>query len=168
MSSFASNRTSTLTRPADTSAYADLDLVATDTTAVSVAVPSFTLLTYTGAIGGGTGNGSITRLRLVSNHTTGLSAKPVAVRLWTAAPTYTNGDNGAYAVATGAAGYLGKFTGTFEQFADGAVADLSLAVGAQLRVNLASGTAIYWDLQIVTGFTPQSGKTFTLTAEVGQ
>lgn len=163
---FADNPTSVLTRPADTTAYSANDLVASSTTAGTVVVPSFALNIYN--VTSGAGNGFITRLRLASNHTTGLAAIDVAVRLWAVAPTYTNGDNGAYAVATGAAGYLGKFTGTCEQFADGAVCNLSLAVGQHISVKLASTNDVYWDLQAVTGFTPQSGKTFTLTPEIVQ
>ncbi len=166
MSSFASNPTSTLTRPADTNAYTANDLVASSVTAGSVVVPSFALNVWN--LASGAGGGFITRMRLMSNHTTGLAGIQVAVQLWSVAPTFTTGDNGAYAVATGAAGYLGRFTGTFQQFADGAVCELAPVVGPHLSVKLASTNLVYWDLQAVTGFTPQSGKTFTLTPEIVQ
>lgn len=164
MGSYTSNRTSVLTRPSDTTAYAINDLIASSVTAGSIVVPPVVFYRdqYNRA------GGMIVRLRIVSNHTTGLSGVAVVVRVWAAAPTFTNGDNGAYAVATGAANYLGKFAGTFEQFADGAVAELVPSVGSVVGVVGAVAGSIYWDLQTSTAFTPQSGKTFTLTAEVDQ
>ena len=156
------NPSSVLTRPADTTAYTANDLVASNTTAGSVVVPSVTVMRSDG------GGASIPKLLLLSNHATGLSGVGVTVRLWSVAPTYTNGDNGAYAVATGGAGYLGKFTGTFEQFGDGAAAELVPAVGSFEAIKLAAGQLLYWDLQITSAATPQSGKTFTLVPQVLQ
>lgn len=162
-SGYVANPTSgVLTRPADTNAYAANDLIASSTTAGSVVVPTVTIARVAG------GSGTIPKLTLFSNHTTGLSGISVAVRLWRAAPTYTNGDNGAYAVATGAANFIAKFTGTFEQFGDGAVAVLEPSVGAVVALKLASGLTVAWDLQALAGFTPQSGKTFTLVPQVLQ
>ena len=152
----------TLTHASGTTAYAANDLVASHGTAGSVSVPTVSIMRVDG------GSGSIPKLLLRSNHTTGLSAISVAVRLWSAAPTYTNGDNGAYAVATGAASFLGKFTGTFEQFGDGAVAELEPSVGSLSSLKLASGQLVYWDLQATTAFTPQAAKTFTLIPQVLQ
>jgi hypothetical protein len=157
-----SNPSSPLTRPADTTAYAANDLIASNTTAGSVVVPSFTAMRVAA------GGASIAKLRLLSNHTANLGSVGVKVRLWSAAPTYTNGDNGAYAVATGAAGHLGTFTGTFEQFGDGASAALVPDAGSFDSIKLAAGQLIYWDLQTTTAFTPQSGKTFTLVPQVLQ
>lgn len=158
VNSILTNPTSTLTRPANTTAYAVGDVISSNTTAGSVVVPSF-------AIANSAGAAIIPRLRLSSNVTTGWSAISLQVNLWTAAPTYTNGDNGAYAVATGAAGYLGSCQISLNQFGDGAVGVGAISNGANIK--LASGTSIFWDLQIVTGTpTPTSGQTFTLTAEV--
>ncbi|HEY3695141.1 hypothetical protein [Phenylobacterium sp.] len=160
----ASNPASTLTRPANTTAYTANNLVGSSVTAGSVVVPSFTAARIAA------GSFRVAELRLASNHTTGLAGVQVTVRLWTAAPTYTNGDGGAYAVATSGAGvnYLGTFVGTFEQFADGAAAILSSQSGFVRSVKLASGQTVYWDLQALTAFTPQSGKTFTLTPSLEQ
>ena len=156
------NPTAVYTRPADTTAYTAGDLVSNNTTAGSITVQSFAASRVTA------GSGLIRRIRLTSNHTTGLSAIQFKVRLWTTAPTYTNGDNGAYAVATGAAGYIGSFLATFEQFADGATAIGAPTVGAEVAFKLGSGTAIFWDMEAITGFTPQSAKTFTIAAEILQ
>lgn len=158
------NPTSTLTRPADTTAYALNDLIASSTTAGSVVVPSFTATRVAA------GSGTIPRVRLYSNVTTGWDAATVTIRLWSAAPTYTNGDNGAYAVATGAAGYLASFPVTLNQVADGAYGVAAPAVGNALSFKLTSGTSIFWDLQLTTiaGNTPISAQTFTLIPEILQ
>lgn len=157
-SSVITNPTSTLTRPADTTAYASGDLVASSTTAGSIVVPSF-------AITNSAGGAIIPRVRLTTNKTSGWGIA-VTVNLWSTAPTYTNGDNGAYAVATGAAGWLCSFAITLMQYADGATGFGSPSVGNACIAKLASGTAIYWDLQVGAAATPASGQTFTLTAEV--
>jgi hypothetical protein len=156
------NPTSVLTRPGDTNAYAVNDLIASSTTAGSVTVPSFTGTRVSA------GAGWIERLRLYTNHTTGLDLVQVRVRLWTAAPTFSNGDNGAFAVATGAAGYLGRAEGILEQFGDGAVAILVPYTGQSFGIKLSSGTSVYWTLETLTAFTPASGKTFTLVPEIRQ
>lgn len=159
---FTVNPTSVLTRPADTTAYTALDLIASSTTAGSVVVPSVTVARVTA------GGITIPKIALYSNHTTGLASVSVTIRLWSAAPTYSAGDNAAYAVATGAASCLGKFTGIFEQFADGAVAFLVPDTGVVSMLKLASGQLIYWDLQTNSGFSSQSGKTFTAVPQVAQ
>jgi hypothetical protein len=96
--------------------------------------------------------------------TTGLSGINFRARLWSAAPTYGAGDNGAYSVATGGANLLASFTGAFEQFGDGAVAQLMPEYGSPC-IKLASGQSVFWDLQTLDTFTPQSGKTFQLILE---
>lgn len=154
---------SALTAVGGATAYAALDLIASSATAGSIVVPSVSIMRVAA------GSGFLAKIRLFSNATTGLSAAGVALRLWSAAPTYTNGDNGVYAVATGAAGFLGKYTGTFEQHADGAVADLIDASGGPGdAIKLASGQVVYWDLQATTGFTLAAGKTFTPVPQMFQ
>lgn len=164
MGGHTANPTSTLTRPANTTAYSQNDLIASNTTAGSVAVPSVSVARVAA------GSCMIRRVRLSTNVTTGWGGAALLVRLWSAAPTYTNGDNGAYAVATGAAGYLGAFNVVLEQWADGAVGAGSPVVGGDVGIKLASGQVIYWDVQTIgsAGLTPISGQTFTLTPEVYQ
>lgn len=156
------NPTGLYTRPNDTTAYAVNDLVSNNTTAGSITVQSVAAARVAA------GSGLIRRCRLTTNHTTGLDGVQIKVRFWSAAPTYTNGDNGAYAVATGAAGYLGSMTVTLEQFADGASGNGSPAVGSEIAFSLGSGTSVFWDMQTLSIFTPQASKTFTLTAETLQ
>lgn len=155
------NPAAVLTRPANTTNYAQNNLVASSTTAGSVSVPSV-------AIANAAGGALIPRLRLATNKAAGWDTAVIRVRLWSAAPTYTNGDGGAYAVATGAAGFLAQFDVTLSQFGDGAIGAGAPGVGTAAAIKLASGTAIFWDLQYTgsAALTPASGQTFTLTAEV--
>lgn len=153
---------STLTRPANTTAYAGSSsspvLIASSTTAGSVVVPSFAITASNGAL--------IPRLTIRTNATTGWGGINLVVTLWTAAPTYTNGDGGAYAVATGSAGQRAQYTCTLAQMGDGAVCQASSAVGSSPLIAPAAGTNVFWDIQVAGAATPISGQTFTLTPEV--
>jgi hypothetical protein len=157
---------STLTRPANTTAYAQNDLIADNATAGSIIVPSLSLTprrTF-----------ELQQGFLYTNLTTGFTTFAGHIDLWTTAPTFTNGDNGAYAVATGAAGWIGHLTsdvvGTFNQFADGPCApvqtgDTYSSTGAFPHCIVPSSEGeIFWTLRETdaTGFTPISGQIFTL------
>lgn len=154
------NPTSTLTRPANTTNYAQSQLIASSVTAGSVVVPSFAIANSAGGV-------EIQRLRLRTTATANWGTT-FTVNLWTAAPTYTNGDGGTYAVATGSAGYLCTLNFTLTQFGDGAAGAAAPAVGNACGPRLASGTSIFWDLQYTgsAALTPLNAQTFTLTAEV--
>ena len=147
---------STLTRPANTTAYSSSQIIASSTTAGSVVVPRFTLPG---------GKGFVPRLRLTTSATTGWGTT-LTITLWRAAPTYTNGDGGTYAVATGAASRIGQFSCTLTQYGDGASGECSVTVGNFATTSLPSGTSVYWDLQTTASATPISGQTFTLSAEL--
>ena len=133
-------KTSTLTRPADTLVYAVGDLIASSTTAGSVVVPSFTV----------TPGSAISALRLVTNKTSGWGGVTLSANAWIAAPAFTNGDNGAYAVATGYANYLGTFLFSLIQFGDGASARATVNLGGIIWERLPSGLLVYWDLKAMT------------------
>jgi hypothetical protein len=154
------NPTSTLTRPANTTAYAANQLIASSTSAGSVVVPSFAI-----AISGGS---AITaRLRLRTNAVTGWGGVNFSINLWSVAPTYANGDGGAYAVSIGSANWLANFLiPSLQQFGDGAIGGGGLTSANEMAIKLGSGTAIFWDLQILSAATPVSGQTLTFTAEV--
>jgi hypothetical protein len=148
------NPTSTLTRPANTTAYASGELIANSTTAGSVVVPSFTVP----ASGVG-----IQRIRLKTNATTGWGGVNILVTLWGAvAPTYTNGDGGTYAPAT-TGDMLGQYMVTLNQYGDAASGNGAIVVGSVAA--LAGYSTLYWDAQIQSAATPISGQTFKLTAE---
>jgi hypothetical protein len=154
------NPTSILTRPANTTAYASGQLIADNVTAGSIGSHSF-------AISTSAGGAIIPRLRLRTNATSGWGGVNVSINLWSAAPTYTNGDGGAYAPATGGASWLTNFlVSAMVQFGDGAVGAGSPTIANEMMIKLASGTAIFWDLQILSAAIPTSGQTFTLTAEI--
>jgi hypothetical protein len=155
------NPTSTLTRPANTTAYAQNNLVASSVTAGSVTVPSVTAARVTA------GSAMLRRFRLTTNKTSGWDGTTFTVRFWSVAPTYANGDGGAYSVSTGAANYLGSANVTLSQFGDGATGIGVPTVGTEIAVKLASGSTILWDLQYTgsAALTPASGQTFTLIPE---
>lgn len=163
---------SVLTRPNDTTAYAQNDLIASSTTAGSVVVPKFTIPDgdHVKAI-------EINRGRLITNLTTGFTTFAGHIDLWSVAPTFTNGDNGAWAVTTGAANWLGHATtdvaGTYGQYGDGA--SIAVSVGASFSqannpflFERAPGDFLYWSLRETdaTGFTPIANQTFTLILDV--
>jgi hypothetical protein len=159
----ATNPTSTLTLTSATTAYTAGQLIASNASAGSVVVPSF-------AIANSAGAAAISRVRLTTNDATGTAwgAQTIQVDLWSAAPTFTNGDRGAWAVATGSAGHLGMFycIVSAEQ-GDGAWAECAPTVGNAVLVKLGSGTAIYWTLNALTGSgVTGASKVFTLTAEI--
>lgn len=147
-----------VTRPANTTNYAQNNLIASSTTAGSVVVPSFSVANSGAAI---------PRVRLTTNKTSGWDGVIIRVRLWQSAPTYTNGDGGAYAVATNAFGLLGVFDVTLNQFGDGAsgIAAPNNGTAAWIKV---PGTSVFWDLQYTgtAALTPASGQTLTLTTEL--
>lgn len=149
--------TSVLTRPNDTTAYAQNDLIASSTTAGSIVVPSFGIQSHT----------TIKRLRLYTNKTSGMGTFQGFVELWKTAPTLTNGDNGAYAIATGAASWIGSSTlAVMTQVADGGYTTGVPTTGSEFGI-IHGGSTIYWTLKEAdaTGFTPAANQTFTLVAE---
>jgi hypothetical protein len=148
--------TSSLTRPSNTTAYAAGQLIGSNLVAGSLVVPSFSVPANTPII---------SALRLWTNVTTGWAGAIINMNLWTAAPTYSNPDGGAYAVATGAGSWIGQFSVSLNQFADGASGRAGVSNGPAI-VLPASLTTVYWDMQIFSAITPISGQVFHLTAEM--
>jgi hypothetical protein len=144
--------------------YKPGDLIASSATAGSVVVPSFAIATSAGGA-------LLSRIRIpISLGPFGWQGIQLSVNLWSAAPTYTNGDAQPYAVATGSAGWLANFLVSLTQFGDGAVGAGPLTVGNEMTLKLASGTAVYWDLQVVNvanNFVqPGASQTFTIIPEL--
>ncbi len=158
----ATNPASTLTLTATTTAYSAGQLIANNATGASVTVPSFTIANNGGAAW-------LQRLRLVSNDTTSTAWPSVIVYvdLWSAAPTFTNGDRTAYS-PTGAANWLATFVCTFSAtiYADGIPATCVPLGGQGMLIKL-SGQTLYWTAYAFTasGVTGAS-KTLTLTPEL--
>ena len=162
--SSVSNPTSTLTLPSTTTAYSAGQLIASSATAGSVVVPSFTLQSP--------GSALIPRLRLSTNDSTSTAwgAVSIQVDLWSAAPTFTNGDRGTWSPATGTANHLGAYICTMSaEYGDGAYAECAPSVGTVSVPKLATGTTVYWSLEAVSASgTTGASKVFTLTPELLQ
>jgi len=154
----ASSPPSTLTLPAPTTAYSAGNLIANSATAGNVVNPSFAIPPTGGAI-------ALAELTTNDTTATAWGAQSINIDLWSAAPTWTNGDRGAWSPATGTSVHLGTFTCTMSaEYGDGAFAECAPAVGSFVPIP-AGVTTVYWSLQAVTGSgVTGSGKTFTLTA----
>jgi hypothetical protein len=152
----------TLTRPADTTAYASGDLVANSTTAGSVTAFSFTNAARVAA-----GSLRIDRVRLYKSGTSAANAS-FRVHLYNANPSgIANGDNGAW--LTSIAGYIGAFdfsAANARVFSNGIeIAGLPL-IGSAVVAQLPSGTTLFALLEARGAYTPVSGETFSIRAEV--
>jgi hypothetical protein len=153
---------SSFTRPADTTAYASGDLVASSTTAGSVTPLSFTAARVAA------GSFSVLRGRIKKSGTSATNAA-FRIHLFTVSPTVTSGDNGAFAIATGIAGYLGYLDVTSMQTAgDGCMGHGAPNVGSAIVVDLSSGQVIYGLLEARGAYTPDNAETFDVCLEVFQ
>jgi hypothetical protein len=163
LSPSGTNPTSTLTLTSATTAYTAGQLIANNATAGSVVVPSFAIATSAGSA-------AIGRLRLSANDATSTAwgAQTVQVDLWSTAPTFTNGDRGAWLAATGSAAHLASFSCSMSAVqGDGVFGECSPSVGSFALPKLASGTSIFWTLKASTGSgVTGASKVFTLTAEL--
>jgi hypothetical protein len=140
--------------------YKPNDLIGSAAVAGSVVVPSF-------SIASAAGGAILPRIRIrTSLSPLSWQGVNLSVNLWSAAPTYTNGDAQPYAVATGSATWLGNFLVTLTQFGDGTVGAGQLTGANEMALKLASGTAVYWDLQILSYVAPAASQTFTLIPEL--
>ena len=167
-----SNTLSVLQLTSATTAYVANNLIATNATAASVSVPFITI--------NNPKNGTATdRLELLSNDSTSTAwgAQTIQIDLWAGtvnasgvlvAPTFTNGDRGAFAVATGSAGHKASFTCTMGAVnGDGVYGECSLVVGTWAALVPPSGsTGFWWTAKAVTGSGVTGvSKTLTLVLE---
>lgn len=153
-----------VTRPADTTAYAVGDLVANSTTPGVVVPLSWSVARVAG------GCGMIRKARIKSNRTTAAVPTGGSFKLWLfqSSPTVTNGDNGAI-LPTQAASYLGVLSFVIDRaMSDGVVGNGTPDAGSEILFDLASGTTIYGLLECRGAFTPVSGEVFTIELEVLQ
>ena len=149
----------TFNRPADTLAYASGDLVANSTTAGSVTALSLSVARVAA------GGVSIRRVRL-GKSTANITNASFRVHFYTASPTPTNGDNGAW-LTSGAASYLGSIDIVMDRaFSDGA-ASVAGPV-PDINIRLASGTAIFALIEARAAYAPASAETFGLMVEAVQ
>lgn len=157
------NPTSTLTLTATTTAYTAGQLIANNATAGSVTNSSFAIANTAGGV-------YIPRLRLSTNDATSTAwgGQTIQVDLWSASPTWTNGDRAAWSPATGTGAHLATYSCVMSaEYGDGAYAECGVSPGNLATVRLASGTTVYWSLQAKTGSgITGASKVFTLTAEL--
>lgn len=148
----------TVTRPADTTAYAAGDLIANSTTAGFV-----TPITFAGVGSSGT----ITKWRLRTNRAASGTGWVARLHLYRAVPTPSNGDNGAW-LTNKAADWIGSLDAVMDtQFTDGAAGNGTARVGPGITYDLGSATdTLYGLLETRSAYTPASGETFTPDLEI--
>lgn len=158
--------TSSITRPADTTAYAIGDLVANSTSAGSVA--PFTLAAARIAAG----SFILRRIRLRKSTNT-LTNASFRVHLFSTSPTVTAGDNAAFnssgvLASNNNANYLGQTDITIDTgFSDGSSGFSGLSF-PNIQVRLASGLNIFALLEARAAYTPGNAESITITVEVLQ
>jgi hypothetical protein len=144
------------TRPADTTAYANGDLVANSTTAGSVVPLSFTIPTNTRMF-------KLLKVTLKKSGTAVTNATFV-LHLFRDSPTVANGDNGAISVAN-SANYAGKI-------AIDASSTSPTVTGGSTGFSLSSSTnpvaadidgILYGLLEATAAYTPASAEVFTVS-----
>jgi len=151
----------TLTRPANTTAYAANDAVSNNGTAASVTAQTVTL--------SDTNDEPVTLDRLrVSSTDTGLSNVSLRAWLFNSDPTASSGvgggDNAAFSQKK--AGYIGTMSGTMRSMSDGAVGVLAPDEGMRIVTTPVSGArTIYILWQVLGAWTPSANST-TIDATV--
>lgn len=154
--------TQTFSRPANSTPYVLGDLVANSTTAGSVTPLSLAAARVNA------GTGCIRRVRL-STTKTGLAGSDVfRVHFFSTTPTVDNGDNGAFAVNGRASGHLGYVDVVLDRvFNDGACGIGVPASGSEITFVAGGGvTTIFALIEVRGAYTPASGETFVVAAEV--
>lgn len=155
----------TLTRPADTTAYAVGDLVANSTTAASVAAILFTSCARGTDVGGRVTGASLAKS---GTGTTNATYRLHLFKVNPVASAPTNGDNGAFAPAL-KAGYLGfiDFPTPSFAFGDGVGYKGILSTSSFINFAPVSGTANLYGLVEARGaYTPANAETFIFSLEV--
>jgi len=158
------NPSASFTRPNDTTAYAVGDLIANSTTAGSVTPMSFANVARVAA-----GAAAIIKARLTKTGT-GIVGAAFRLHLYSASPTVTNGDDGAF-LPNQAANYLGAFefgTTNMRVHSDGVACNGVTQTGYPITVDLSSGTTIYGLVEAAGAYVRTAAETFTFTLEVEQ
>lgn len=153
--------TGTFTRPANTTAYASGQLVANSTTAGSVTYGTLAVSRYTDK------SGMIRRVRLKKSGTSTTNAQ-FRVHFYKTAPTFSNGDGGAWLSTE--SDYLGAVDVTMDKvFTDAASGIGTSNTGSEINFVPNSGTTtIYWAVEARAPYTPSSAEIFTVSVEVMQ
>lgn len=158
----ASIAAAAMTRPADTAAYASGDLVANSTTAGSVAPLQI--------LGAARLAGSGGRIAGVKLHKSAASITNAAFRIhfFTVSPTVANGDNGVFTPAV-MTGWVGSIDVTVDKAGTAGSVGRAEASAQGIAFDLPDGaTTLFALIEARGAYTPASGETFTLTADILQ
>lgn len=155
---FTARFSANFNRPNDTTAYASGDLVANSTTAGSVVPLSLTIDRLSGK------GGMVRRAKLMTSNTS-LTNASFRLHVYSASPTPSNGDNGAW-LTDHSANYLGAIDVTVDKaFTDGAVGVGVPNAGSE--INDVADT-VYVLIEARAAYTPTANETFTVELEVLQ
>ena len=150
--------------PNSAATYAIGDLIANSATAGSVTPLSFANVARVAA-----GAAAIIKARLTKTGT-GIVGAAFRLHLYSALPTVTNGDDGAF-LPNQAANYLGAFefgTTNMRVHSDGVACNGVTQTGYPITVDLSSGTTIYGLVEAAGAYVRTAAETFTFTLEVEQ
>lgn len=149
----------TLTRPANTTAYAFAQLVANSVTAGSVVPQSLALARSNDQAG------VILSANLFKSSTV-LTSAQFRIHFYNVLPTFTNGDGAAW--LTPKAGYLGSIDVTCDRaFSDASVGIGGPTSGWNIPFTPVTGTqTVYYVLEARAAYTPISGETFIPVVQV--
>ena len=144
--------TQTFTRPADTNAYQDLDLVANNTTVGSVSPMKFQ----------GFGGGSrIVGARIEKSDATDVANATFTLHLYGSSPTPANGDNGA--LSTNVSDKLGTIAfPIMTAFTDDAASTINLGATGLVGGVFMTNQIFYGLLEAKAAYSPASEETFTV------
>lgn len=152
----------TLQRPADTAAYAVGDIVAQSTAAASCSAVAMAAARDTAS------GGCLRRCRVKVNDLAWFNAN-LYVHIFKDAPTFSSGDNAAFAAALTESNYLGALSVTLDQkFSGSIVKGVGAPVaGSEIIFDPSAGTQnIFFVIETKTAVTPGSAKTFTVAFEL--
>jgi hypothetical protein len=141
------------TRPADTNAYQDADLVANSTTAGSVTPMQFQ---------GFSGGWRIVNARVSKTDETDVANATFTLHIYGSSPTPANGDNGA--LSTNLADKLGSIAfGTMTAFTDEGAALINVGATALPEGIYGTSQVFYALLEAKGAYAPASEEVFTVT-----
>lgn len=155
------NPSANFTRPGDTNAYTIGDLIANNTAAGSVTPLSWTV-NQTAA------QGVYIRRVILRKSTTGVTAPQFRLHLYTASPTVTNGDNGAFSsTLSGSFCDLDVNMYTTNPYSDGNEGIGAPNTGGECGV-VPSAQTVYGLLEARGAYAPGTSEVFTAVLEVYQ
>ncbi|ATI16354.1 hypothetical protein HOS13_gp47 [Caulobacter phage Lullwater] len=154
-----------LTRPADTNAYVQYDLIANSTTAA----------TASSIMDAVRNTGEALRIEVVSLHTSNEAAKgkTFRVHLFSSQPTLTVNDNGVFNAGgaqtlaiSGVGGYVGYVDVLLAQAgATGAVGNAAFSIPRTVKPSSANNIYFVLEQRDAAGYTPLSSEVLTVTIE---